>query len=289
MPFTPIITLEKTAPNTFNVAPGAADGERVYGGQFLAQALRAALHTLEPDRHVHSLHAYFLRAGDVDQPIKYVVEQTRDGRSFNTRLVRATQAGRELFFMTASFQVPEPGLEFTNAAMPNVPSAESITTTFNDFSKREHNLARQRLGLPQEPDVWSGTTRPIDCLYVNPPSAPAGEPITESQRMWTRINGAMGDDPADHVAGLAYLSDHTLIDHVLLPHGHRYQDGEFQDASLDHAMWFHRPARADEWLLFDQTPEVTSGARGLASGRFYDRNGELVATCVQEGLIRKME
>ena len=132
---------------------------------------------------------------------------------------------------------------------------------------------------------WHGANRPVDIRYINPPP-PRGTPTMEPQRMWMRIEQSLDADERVHRAGLAYLSDTTLVDHVMLPHGRRWQDADFDGASLDHAMWFHRPARADEWLLFEQLPEMTGGGRGLASGRFFNRRGDLVATCVQEGVMR---
>lgn len=263
------------APDRF-VAPAAPDrGERMYGGQLLAQCLAAAQQTVEANRAVHSLHAYFARPGDAHAPLDVQVERLRDGRTFSLREASAAQGGRLLFRLSASFQVPAETPEYAGRHMPAVPPPEAVTVTYDDFT----------LAQTGQSD-WHGAARPMDIRYVNPPSAPRGEPVTEPQLVWVRINEALPDDPALHQAGLAYLADSTLVDHVMLPLGLRWQDEDFEGVSLDHAMWFHRAARADAWLLFEQTVEATGNGRGLVSGRFFTRSGVLVSTCVQEGLMR---
>ena len=247
----------------------------MYGGQFLAQALGAAQWTVDGDRTVHSLHGYFLRPGDVALPLELDVERVRDGRSFSSRAVTVRQNGRDLFRMAVSFHVPEPGMTFAAPEIPEVPPPEAVTLTYNAYSRANG-----------EAEDWDGEARPMDLRYVNPPTAPLGEPVLEDQRVWMRVTDALPDEPALHAAGLAYLSDSTLIDHAVLRHGRRWQDQRLDGTSLDHAMWFHRPARADEWLLFDQTVEATGAARGLTMGRLFDAAGALVASCTQEGLIR---
>ena len=246
----------------------------MFGGQLLAQCLFAARATITHDRQVNSLHGYFLRPGDVNLDLALRVDEVRDGRSFSSRQVVAEQRGEEVFRMLASFQVPEESPEYSGSAMPGVPPPEEVAYTYDDFTLAQTGE-----------DAWHGSDRPMDIRYINPPGA-RGEPVTEAQLMWMRIPETLPDSPHIHEAGLAYLSDSTLVDHVLLPFGLRWQDSDFLGASLDHAMWFHRPARADEWLLFAQTVEATGGGRGLASGKLYTRQGELVATCVQEGLMR---
>ena len=203
------------------------------------------------------------------------VEIIRDGRSFSVRAATAVQRGKELFRLLASFQIADSSPEYTHAAMPAVPPPETVPCTYDQFTLAQTGET-----------AWPGSDRPMDIRYVNPPSAARGESITEPQLMWMRIDEALPAAPDVHQAGLAYLSDSTLVDHILLPHGKRWQDAGFDGSSLDHAMWFHRFARADDWLLFAQTVEATGGGRGLASGRFYTRAGELVATCMQEGLMR---
>jgi acyl-CoA thioesterase-2 len=276
-PFTQIVSLELIDDEHF-VAPVAPErGDRTYGGQLLAQSLAAAQRTVDADRAVHSLHGYFLRAGDPDHPVDLAVDRVRDGRSFSSRAVSARQDGREVVRLIASFHVPEDGLEYSGSGMPEAPPPENVSLTYEQFT---HDLR------PDYGGVWSGDARALEVRYINPPTAPEGEAITEDQRMWLRIDGSLNDDPALHAAALAYMSDSTLVDHVMLPHGYRWQDARLEGASLDHAMWFHRAVRADEWLLFDQTVVATSGARGLVTARFYTAAGVLVATCSQEGLMR---
>ncbi|HEX7034296.1 MAG TPA: acyl-CoA thioesterase domain-containing protein [Pseudomonadales bacterium] len=274
-PFTDLIALTSAGPDRFIAPPAPDKGDRVYGGQFLGQCLTAALRTVNSDRAVHSLHAYFLRPGNVDEPLDLTVERLRDGRSFSSREVIAEQQGRRLFQMLVSLQVPEPAPEYAGAALPPVPDPESVAVTYDDFTLAQTGA-----------DDWHGAARPMEIRYVNPPERPRGEPITEPQLMWMRIAEPLPDDPAVHAAALAYLSDSTLVDTIMLPLGLRWQDADFLGTSLDHAMWWHRPARADEWLLFEQRAEATGGGRGLASGRFFTRDGTLVATCLQEGLMR---
>ena len=265
----------KSEPNGGFEAPAAPDkGLRTYGGQFLAQSLYAGALTLEGDWFVHSLHAYFLRPGDVDATARLDVDRVRDGRTFSSRQVMIHQHGKELFRAMLSLQKPEETLRYSAGVMPDVPPPEKVTTTYDEV----------HLALSQD-DEWHGSDRPMDILYVNPPGE-RGTPITEPQLTWIRIRGTLPDSPIAHQAAIAYLSDSSLVDHIMLPHGLRWQDEGFAGASLDHAMWFYRPARADEWLLFEQWVEATGSGRGLGKGRFYTRDGALVASCAQEGLMR---
>jgi len=273
--FTRLVDLKPIDVDLFQGPPAPERGGRMYGGQFLAQGLAAAMLTTGSDRDVHSLHAYFLRPGDVTAPVEFHVERVRDGRSFSARNVRALQHNKELFRMMASFQVPENGIEFTGSRMPDVPPPEAVSLTYNEFSR-----------MNGESPEWDGESRPMDIRYINPPSAPIGEAVLEPQRVWLRVPEVLDDQWSVHFAALAYLSDSTLIDHVVLPHGRRWQDPALNGASLDHAMWFHQRARADEWLLFDQYVDATGHGRGLAHGRLFARDGRLVASCVQEGLVR---
>ena len=273
--FSSLLHLESAAEGDF-AAPASPDkGATVFGGQFLAQCLAAAQTTVDGERAVNSLHGYFLRPGDVDLPVLIAVEHVRDGRSFSSRQAVATQRGKELFRLLASFQVPDESPEYAAASPPPAPPPEEVVCTYDRFTLAQTGER-----------AWHGSDRPMDIRYVNPPSAPPGVPVAEPQLMWMRISEALPDAPGMHRAGLAYLSDSTLVDHIPLPHGLRWQDPSGGGTSLDHAMWFHRSARADEWLLFAQTVEATGGGRGLASGRFYTRDGALVATCLQEGLMR---
>lgn len=256
---------------------------RTYGGQLLAQGVAATYRTVDDDRRIHSIHAAFLRAGAVDRPTRWEVAAVRDGRSFATREAVGLQEDRELFRMVASFHVAESGFEYDPDPSPPpgaIPEPEAVPMTYVEFARSHPDFVE---------GTWAGHERPMEIRYVDPPPPEGGPPVTEAQLTWTRITDSLADVPPGHAvhdAGLAYLSDATLIDHVLLPHGHRWHDRRLTGASLDHAMWFHRPARADRWLRFDQTVETTSGGRGLATGRLRTADGQLVATCAQEGLIR---
>ena len=272
--FSSLLLLDRIDELQFVAPPAPDKGDRLFGGQFLAQSLIAADETLSDERCLHSLHAYFLRPGDVSVPIDLEVEAVRDGRGFSSRQVVARQGGKDRFRLSASFHVPEQTPEYARSQMPKAPPPEEVEMTYDDFHL-----------LQTGEDQWPGMQRPMEIRYINPPLE-RGVPVTEDQLMWVRIKDELPERPALHTAGLAYLSDSAIVDHVMLPHGLRWQDRDFDGASLDHAMWFQRPARADRWLLFVQTPEATGRSRGLASGRFFDRDGRLVATCMQEGLMR---
>jgi acyl-CoA thioesterase-2 len=274
------LAIDPASPSTYIGCPGPEQLGRTFGGQFLAQGLAAAYRTVEAERRVHSLHAYFVRAGAIDQPTGYQVDVIRDGRSFAARAVTGSQGGRELFRMMASFHTPEDGFDYQpdrRYPVETVPRPDEVQVTYDDVSR-------------QHPDTgsgpWDGERRPMDIRYINPPAGAEGVPVTEPQLMWLRIAGSVPPEPAANDAGLAYLADSTLVDHVMLPHGYRWQDARLTGTSLDHAKWFHRPVCADPWLLYDQRVEHTGGARGLATGRFYSGEGELLATCSQEGLMR---
>ena len=272
--FSTLLDLEEVADGRYRAPSPPDKGDRVFGGQFMAQSMRAAQLTVPDDRQVHSLHCYFLRPGDVEHPIELEVQTVRDGRTFSARQVLAHQHGKERFRMTVSFHVNDHCPDYEGAAMPDAPPPEEVPFTYDDFTL-------ELIGG----DDWAGSARPMDIRYINPPRV-RGEPATEPQLMWMRIDETMDDTPGAHLAGLVYLSDSTLVDHIRLPHGKRWQDDDFEGASLDHAMWFHRAARADEWLLFEQSVQTTGFGRGLAQGRFFDRGGRLVASCMQEGLMR---
>lgn len=273
--FAHLVTPEALGNGEFSAPESPDKGDTVFGGQFIAQCLTAAHTTVDGGKQANSLHAYFLRPGDVHLPVTISVQPVRDGRSFSWRQTIARQHGRELFHMLVSYQAPVESPEYARPEAPAVPPPEDVSFTYDDFTLNQ-------LGE----DSWYGMHRPLEIRYINPPASPPGEPVTESQLMWMRISERLPDDPAIHHAGIAYLSDASLIDHVMLPHGLRWQDEGFAGTSLDHAMWFHRFARADEWLLFEQIIDSTGGGRGLARGYFFDRAGLLIATCMQEGLMR---
>ncbi len=269
-----LLDLERIEENIFRGVSPPGSPVRVFGGQVAGQALVAAGRTVPGDRSVHSLHAYFIRPGDPDTPIVYQVDRTRDGRSFTTRRVVAEQRGETIFSLSASFQVAEEGMQHGDE-MPDVPAPDSLPT----FGETIGDLA-ERLGRDQP--------RPIDVRYVTDPPwvrRERGEQQAKNQ-VWMRADGSLPDDPLLHVCVAAFASDMTLLDSVLGRHGVYWGLDEVSGASLDHAMWFHQPFRADEWLLYDCSSPAASGARGLATGRFFTQDGRLVATVVQEGLLR---
>src|ERR1700730_11409909 len=272
-----ILELEQLEVNLFRGVSPQEDRQRVFGRQVAGQALVAAGRTVDPERHVHSLHAYFLRPGDPLVPIVYEVDRIRDGQSFTTRRVVAIQHGRAIFNLQTSFQVTETGPDHS-APMPDVPDPDALPT----FRERIEGSVN-RLG--PEATEWLIRERPIESRPVDAPSLLAPAPRPPAQDVWIRANGALPDDPLIHACVVAYASDLTLLDTATLPHAIGY-DGNFMMASLDHAMWFHRPFRADEWLLYHQTSPSASQARGLALGHVFRRDGNISVTVMQEGLIR---
>jgi acyl-CoA thioesterase-2 len=252
----------------------------VFGGQVIAQALIAAQRTVE-GRTLHSLHVYFILGGDPREPILFEVERIRDGRSFTTRRVVARQRGEAIFALSASFQVEEEGLEH-QYPMPDVPDPEGLPDPVQ-LAALAGEAAQQRVkGFFDH--IRPIELRPLDLRRYQP--AQAGQKRDPRQSIWIRIAGRLPDDPAIHRAALAYLSDMTLLDTVLVAHGYSISSGRFQVASLDHAIWLHRPFRADEWLLYVQDSPSACGARGLTRGLLYTRAGALVASVAQEGLLR---
>ena len=255
-----LLDLEQIEADLFRGAAPETQLQRVFGGQVAGQALVAAGRTVADERQVHSLHAYFLRPGDPTRPILYEVDRTRDGRSFTTRRVVALQHDRAIFTMSASFQMAEDGIEH-QAAMPS-------SVAPDELPRIEGKEAR----------AWSS----IDLRFV-----PHSDENPMGQQVWLRAAAPLPDDPLTQVCVLAYASDLTLLSSTIRPHDniHRW-DRNLTMASLDHAMWFHRSFRADEWLLYDQQSPAAAGGRGLAQGRIFTRAGQLVASVVQEGLVR---
>ncbi len=271
-----LLDLESIEVNIFRGRSPDESRQRVFGGQVAGQALVAATRTIdEPDRFVHSLHAYFLRPGDPAIPILYEVDRIRDGKSFATRRVVAIQHGRAIFNLQASFHVHEPGPDHQIEMPDGVPAAESLP----DWKTRMAPY-KERMG------EWYDRPRPIDIRHIDgDPFSRQGQPET-GQRVWMRADGVLPDDPTLHACIVTYASDMTLLDTTVLPFGLSWESPGMQMASLDHAMWFHRPFRADEWVLYDQTAISSGAGRGLAGGAIFTADGTLAVTVVQEGLAR---
>ena len=278
-----LLDLEALEVNLFRGRSPDEERQRVFGGQVLAQALVAARRTVDADRTPHSLHAYFLRPGDPSTPILYQVDRIRDGRSFTTRRIVAIQHGKAILNLSASFQVEEPGFEH-QMAMPAAPPPEVLPDDVALFERFRHTA-------PPDRDVQAGwmseTERAIEQRYADPINWFAPESQEPRQRVWLRASARLPDDPGLHAVVLAYASDLSLLDAVTMPHALTYFDDSMQIASLDHAMWFHRAFRADDWLLYVSDSPSASNSRGFARGSVFDRDGRLVASVTQEGLIRK--
>lgn len=253
---------------------------RIFGGQVAAQSLVAASRTVE-GLPAHSLHGYFLRPGDPDVPVVFTVDRLRDGASFVTRNVVARQRGRAIFNMSVSFQREEAGYEH-QMEMPSAPDPESIPT-------RAELVKRHYEAIPEADRHWVALPRPLDVRHVQIPTFFGGsrDPAAKGPTLvWMRVPSPLPDDAALHQRLLAYMSDMTLLDNIVLPHGRNGRLGPVMVASIDHAVWFHRPLRADEWLLYAQDSPAAAGARGFARGTLFTRDGTLVASVAQEGLLR---
>lgn len=257
---------------------------RVFGGQVLAQCLVAAQRTVEStddgERTPHSLHGYFLRAGDINQPITFSVDRLRDGRSFSTRRVQAFQNGLPIFSMIASFQLEDVGLEHQENAPVDVPDPETLPSAADIMGENPHPVAQ----------YWA-KARPFDLRHVGSPIYFAVDPDQRvpHQAVWLRALGELPADPGLHRAALAYVSDYTILESIYRAHGIAWTHPGLKSASLDHAMWFHRQPKVDEWLLYVQESPSAQGGRGLALGRIFDREGKLIATVAQEGMVRVPE
>ena len=274
-----LLDLEEIEQNHYRATSPNEGWQRVYGGQVIGQALVAASRTVPEDRTAHSLHGYFLRAGDTTVPILYKVDRIRDGRSFTTRRVVAIQHGRPIFNMSISFQVPETGLSH-QFDMPEAPAPESLP----DEQELREEWAAQ---LPEEYADSFNRERPIEIRPVDPMNMFHPKKRPPRQMCWMKSRGPLPDDPRLHQCVLAYLSDWSLLDTATLPHAVSFLQDNMQMASLDHAMWFHRPFRADQWLLYVQDSPSASSSRGLNRGLVYDRKGSLIASAAQEGLMRQ--
>lgn len=276
-----LLSLEKLEENLYRGQSQDLGWGTVYGGQVIGQALFAAQNTVPPDRQVHSLHAYFLRPGDVSAPIVYDVDRSRDGSSFTTRRVKAIQHGHPIFDMSASFQKVEAGFEH-QSDMPTVPPPEQVPTD-------QERLAAQAAQLPEFMRGRALADRPIEIRTVGEPDVFLTGTHPPERYVWLKATHPLPDTIALHQALLAYASDFSLITTSLKPHGVTWLTPGMQVASVDHAVWFHAPFRADEWLLHVMESPRASGARGLVNGRIYSRDGKLVASTAQQGLIRKRE
>ncbi len=274
-----LLDLEAIGGSTFVGRNRDLGAGRIYGGQVLAQALVAARRTIpQADREAHSLHAYFILEGDLAEPVTYFVDILRDGRSFVTRNVSALQHGRTIFTLSASFHRTETGLAH-QLPMPDVPPPEELRPDLEVLREEAHRIPqRLRPVLTQD--------RPVDFRSVLEYRPFDPRPVPPVQRMWVRTMGALGDEAVQHQAALAYASDYGVLATALRPHGRHVRDPGLMVASLDHSIWFHRPFRADEWLLYSMDSPVTHGGRGFARGTFFTRDGTLVASVAQEGLLR---
>jgi acyl-CoA thioesterase II len=272
-----LLELERIEDRIFRGESRDLGGARVFGGQVLGQALTAASYTVQ-DRQVHSLHAYFLVAGDVNAPIVYEVDVARDGKSFSNRRVVAIQHGQPIFNMTASFQVPEQGLEHA-VPMPQVAGPEGLA----DVRELAPDVLQR---VPEKMQRFLTHERPFEFRPVEPIHVVNPPPAAPVRHIWLKTLAKLPDNPDLHRNVLAYVSDYQLVSTATLPHGIHFAEGNVQLASLDHAMWFHRPFRADEWLLYAMESPNASGGRGLALGRIFTRDGTLVASTAQEGVVR---
>lgn len=273
-----LLTLERLEDNLFRGPSRDIGTSRVYGGQVLGQALKAAQYTVNK-RRIHSLHAYFLREGDHDSPIVYEVDRSRDGGSFSARRVVAIQHGRPIFTLSASFQKTETGLEYQADMPPDIPAPDTLPNI--------HELESQTLGrLPEKFQRLLHLSAPFDLRPVGPLRELSARGAAPRRQLWFKTIDSLPDDEDLHRAILAYLSDYGLLTTTLLPHGFHMFDNQLIMASIDHAMWFHRSFQADQWLLYDLEALSTSNARGLARGAIYRRDGTRVATTMQEGLVR---
>ena len=275
-----LLTLEKIEENIYRGTNYQAPWKRVFGGQVLAQALHACQCTVPDDRLVHSMQAYFILAGDISQPIVYEVDRIRDGGSFSTRRVVAIQKGTPIFSMGASFQSVQDGLDH-QISMPNVPSPDMLVS--------DEKLAE--VFKEAAPEIYRSLTfpRPLEFRPVEKLNPMSGKEYAPFRHVWVKAKGTLPDDIRLHQAILAYASDYNLLTTATLPHWDKVRPNELFLASLDHAMWFHRSFRIDEWLLYALDSPSASNARGFTRGSIFDQQGQLVASVVQEGLIRKRD
>jgi len=262
--------------DTYTGASLPQPGGRVFGGQVLAQSLIAAARTVGDDRLPHSVHGYFLRAGDVTQPITFIVERLRDGRSFSARRTHALQGGETILAMTTSFQADQPGLEHADSPPTRTPPPEAVPSAVEMLGTTDHPVA----------EFWTQTNA-FDLRHVEEPIYLGPAPVaTDRQMVWMRARGRVDGPEVLHRALLAYACDQVMLEPLLRRHGRSWGTPGLSIASLDHAMWWHRPVRVDQWLLYVQSAPSAHGGRGLAAARVYTEDGALVASIAQEGMIR---
>ena len=273
-----LLDLEQLEHNIYRGRNRDIGSGRVFGGQVLAQALVAARRTVDDARVAHSLHGYFILPGDLGAPIVYFVDRLRDGKSFTTRRVTAIQHGQAIFNLAASFQVVEDGPEH-QIEMPDVPTPEELPSELDLIRAMADRIPEPLRGIVTQ-------DRPIDFRPVAPVDPLRPEPRAPAKHMWLRADGNMPDDPLHHQAVLAYASDYGLLGTALLPHGLSFRQPNLQGATLDHALWFHRPFRIDDWLLYTMDSPAAAGARAFTRGTIFTRSGTLVASVAQEGLVR---
>ncbi len=274
-----LLDLERLEVNLFRGESRSVGSARVFGGQVLAQSLAAAMQTVPDDRHIHSLHGYFVLPGDLEIPIVFEVDRIRDGGSFTTRAVKAIQNGQAIFHLTASFQLEQDGFGH-QVDRPQVPLPEELVSyegMVKQFGDQLPDNIRRMLSVERPLEF-----RPVE--FLNPFAREVYEP---TRNVWLRTKGDMPDDRRMQALVLAYASDYNLLTTALLPHGRAADYRNLQMASLDHAMWFHRPFRTDEWLLYSMDSPSASGARGFTRGNIFNLEGQLVASVVQEGLLRE--
>ena len=274
-----ILDLEQLEHNLYRGRSHKVGWQRVFGGQVIGQALVAAQRTVAAERYVHSLHCYFMRPGDPQAPIIYQVDRLRDGGSFTTRRVTAIQHGHAIFSLECSFQVEEEGFEHQMPMPLDVPSPETLRNQFQLLQETGHEV-------PDAVRKYWARERPLEIRPVNIEHYTSKDKLPPRQNVWVRMMGDVPDDRRIQAAILAYLSDMTLLETSTFAHGRVGYDPEIQMASLDHAMWFHRPCRLDDWLLYAQDSPNTIGSRGFSRGFLYARDGTLIASTAQEGLVR---
>ena len=283
-----LLTVAASGPDAFEGGAQPGGVGRVFGGQVVGQALQAAQATAPEGMAAHSLHAYFLRGGTEGQPTRYTVHRDLDGRSFANRRVVASQEGKPILTLTASFQRAERGLEHTDAPMPDVPAPDTLP---DDRTRRRAFLDAAGDAITEQQRAFALRPRPIELRACGDLHWTSTDPAPPRASTWLRVRGRLPDDAALHRAVLAYASDYTLLGTAALPHGLSWMRGELVGASLDHAVWFHAPAleawRADEWLLYTTDSPWSGGGRGFNRGRLFTANGRLIASTAQEGMMRR--